>query len=155
MHGPLAKVVLGMVLGSAALLGASPFLGTWKLNLEKSQFGAWPAPKSSTTTCLAEKGGAFKCTQSGMNPQGQPIHTEYTAKTDGKDYPVTGAPTYDAVSVRQIDSHTREFTGKKAGQVIGTVRLTVSKDGKTSTGTWSAKDPEGKPVTWTTVSDRQ
>lgn len=150
-----AKLVLGTMVASAALLGADPFLGTWKLSLAKSQFGSRPAPKSSTITCASEKGGASKCTHDGVNAQGQPTHYEYTAKTDSKDYPVTGSPLFDAISFNQVDSRTRDITAKKAGQVVGTVRLVISKDGKTSTATWNAKDPEGKPQTWTTVSERQ
>jgi len=156
MHGRLPKVVLGMVVASAALWGADPFLGIWKLNLEKSKYGAArPAPKSSTMTCVAEKGGAIKCTHNGVDAQGQPTHMEYTAKSDGKDYPVTGSSTSDTLSVKRIDSRTREYTGKRAGQVVGTVRIVISKDGKTSTATWSGKDEAGKPVTWITVSDKQ
>ena len=156
MHGRLLKVVLGMVVASVALWGADPFLGTWKLNLEKSKYGAVPpAPKSSTVTCVAEKGGAFKCTGNGVDAQGQPTHSEYTARYDGKDYPVTGIPEIDTVSLKRIDSRTIESTGKKAGQVNGTVRTVISRDGRTRTATWSGKDEAGKPVTWTTVSDKQ
>lgn len=150
-----AKLVLGTMVASAALWGADPFLGSWKVNLQKSQYGSRPAPKSSTTTCVAERGGASKCTNDTVNAQGQQLHWEYTAKADGKDYPVTGSPLFDAVSFKQVNSRTRDITAKKAGEVVGTVRLVISKDGKTGTATWSAKDPEGKPQTWTTVSERQ
>jgi len=155
MHARLPKVVVGAVVVSAALWGADPFLGTWKLNLEKSKFGAAPVPKAGTRTCVAQRGGMIKCTQDGVNAKGESTHMEYTVKYDGKDYPVTGSPTVDTVAAKRIDSRTQEWTGKKAGQVVGTVRIVVSKDGKTLTGTWSGKDPAGNPITYTTVSDKQ
>lgn len=153
-HRSAVKLILGTGLASAVLCGADPYLGTWKLNLEKSWYGTIPAPRSYTTMCVAEKGGAFKCTNDGVRAQGQPIHWEYTAKADGQDYPVTGS-TFDAISIGEVDSHTRDYFQKKSRQAAGSFRLVVSKDGRTMIGTWSRKDQDGKLVSVMAVYDRQ
>ena len=57
----------------------------------------------------------------------------YTAKLDGKDYPATGAYTYNFVSLKRIDAHTIEETDKRDGTVVGVSKMTVSSDGKKMT----------------------
>jgi len=62
-----------------------------------------------------------------------PAGESYTAKLDGKDYPVKGAYFYDSVSLQRIDDHTIEETDKRAGKVVQVSRMTVASDGKTMT----------------------
>jgi len=62
-----------------------------------------------------------------------PAGESYTAKLDGKDYPVKGAYFYDSVSLKRIDDHTIEETDKRDGRVIQVSRMTVASDGKTMT----------------------
>jgi hypothetical protein len=57
----------------------------------------------------------------------------YTAKLDGKSYPVKGAFFYDSVSLRRIDDHTIEETDKRDGKVVQVSTMTVASDGKTMT----------------------
>jgi len=151
----LCKLVTGALVVSVALWAADPLLGTWKLNLEKSNYGTQPAPKSSTTTWAAQKGGMFKYTADGIGANGQPVHTEWSGKFDGKQYPMTGQPRIDTAAIKRIDARTTEATGRKAGKTVLTVKSVVSKDGKTSTASWSATDDQGQAQTWTTVVDRQ
>lgn len=62
-----------------------------------------------------------------------PTGESYTAKFDGNDYPVNGAYTYDAVSLKKIDAHTIEETDKRNGAVVEVAKMTVSPNGKTMT----------------------
>jgi hypothetical protein len=73
-------------------------------------------------------------------------NTEYTASFDGKDHPVKGNPDWDTTSLKRIDSHTIEFTRKKAGKVVQTARSTVAKDGKTRTVTVTGVNAQGQKV---------
>ena len=80
----------------------------------------------------------------------------FTAKYDGKAVPVTGNGSYDTISWKQVDANrftmdTRKTDGKY--QTTGTV--TVSKDGKTMTGTQKGTDADGKPTEFTVVLDKQ
>lgn len=145
-----------LLLVSVALLGASPQAGTWKLNAAKSKGTTdHPVPKNVTVT-IAEKGDAITLEAKGESANGKPINVHWTAKPDGKDYPVTGATDgSDMVSVKQSDANTLDITNKKDGQVTTTVHSVVSKDGKTRTSTWSGKDSKGNPETWSNAFDRQ
>ncbi len=152
------KLVFGTLALSAvsvALWAADPLIGTWKLNLQKSKFGTYPATKSSTATFVAQEGGMIKYTADAVNAQGQPTHTEWSSKLDGKECPVTGSPTMDTMIGKRINTQTIEYTGKKQGKVIGTAKAVISKDGKTMTINWSVTDEKGQTQHFTTVSDKQ
>src|SRR5262245_2998960 len=71
-------------------------IGTWKLNLAKSKYSPGPAPKSQAVTYEAV-GQGVKVTAKGTNAEGQPVDYQYTANYDGKDYPITGNPNFDAI----------------------------------------------------------
>jgi hypothetical protein len=64
-------------------------------------------------------------------------------------------PNGDTVSVKRIDSNTMESTIKAGGQVMMTVRSTVSKDGKTRTSVFKGKDAQGRDVNNAVVYDKQ
>ncbi len=147
----LPKSVLGMVMTSAALWGTDHFLGTWKMKRESSkEANESSSPRIGTMTCIPVKGGA-KCTQDGVDGQGRSVHVEYIYTYDGKEHAVKGSRGMDTVSLKRNEPHEQEFIAKKEGQVIGTFRMVVSKDGKTMTGTWNYKDTEGKPKSMTCI----
>ena len=102
---------------------ADPRLGVWKMNIEKSQYGARPKPKSSTVTWTSQGDGMYGYTADGIGPDGQPTHVTFSARFDGQDYKVTGSPILDAVSVKRIDARHIEATAKKNGQVILTTTV--------------------------------
>ena len=129
------------------------FMGTWKLNEAKSKFAAG-ATKNSTVVYSAD-GDNVKVTVDGMTGDGKAIHSEWTGKFDGKDYPVTGDATNDSRSYKRVNGNTMSMTLKKAGKVIGTGKLVVSSDGKTRTVTTSTTDAMGKQASSTAVYDKQ
>jgi len=128
-------------------------MGTWKLNEAKSKFGA--GATKNNTVVYAAAGDSIKVTVDGVDADGKPTHNEWTGKFDGKDYPVTGDPTSDARSYKQIDTHTLELTIKKGGKVTVTGRVVVSADGKSRTVTTSGTDSKGKKISSTAVYDKQ
>src|SRR5690348_12153393 len=90
--------------------------GTWKMNPAKSKYSPAPAPKSVTLTVDSDENG-IKIDSQGIGGDGNPTHVQYDAKFDGKDYPATGLPYGDTVSVKRIGADTIESTIKKGGQV--------------------------------------
>jgi hypothetical protein len=100
-------------------------------------------------------GDDIKATVDGVDGQGKPTHNDWTGKFDGKDYPVTGDPSSDTRSIKQIDEHTLELTVKKAGKVTMSGRVVLSADGKSRTLTLSGTDPAGKKITSISVYDKQ
>ncbi len=155
MRTNLRNAILVILVVSIGLWAADNQAGTWKLNLEKSKYTAdHPAPKSITLNIQEQEGG-LKVNVDGEDAQGKPVHIEFTAKYDGKDYAMTGSATVDTIALKRIDANTIEITNKKNGEVVTTVRSVVSKDGKTRTSTWKGKNAKGEPETWIGVYDKQ
>jgi hypothetical protein len=146
-------LTLGLCVVAGAICYASPPMGTWKLNEAKSKF-APGAPKNHTVV-YAVAGDSIKVTVNGTDADGKPAHNEWTGKFDGKDYPITGDPTADMRSYKQVDERTLKLTNKKDGKVIVTGKVVVSADGKTRTVTTSATNAKGEKVENTAVYDKQ
>ena len=132
----------------------NPMLGTWKLDPAKSRFSPGPAPKSQTAKLDAVDGG-MKVVADRIESEGTRTHFEWTAKFDGKDYPVKGDPGRDAVSVKKIDDYTLEITNKKAGKVTSTIRAVYARDGKSRTETTTGTNPQGQKIENVTVWAKQ
>jgi len=150
----LTKLICGMLMLAGGLLAADPLLGTWKLNLEKSKYGAHPAPKSNTIT-WTENNGVYHYKAVGVGPDGKPTLVEIDHKFDGKDAKVTGSTLADTVAFTKSGQDSFSATLKKDGKVNGSNKSTLSKDGKTLTTVWNATDASGKAESWTTVNDKQ
>jgi hypothetical protein len=132
---------------------SNPNLGTWKLNEAKSKLA--PGYPKNIKVVYEAAGDDIKATVDGVDGQGKPTHNDWTGKFDGKDYPVTGDPSSDTRSIKQIDEHTLELTVKKAGKVTMSGRVVLSADGKSRTLTLSGTDPAGKKITSISVYDKQ
>src|SRR6266550_1794504 len=108
----LTKVCL-ILIAAITAFGADNSLGTWKRNKDKST-GSGPRTVKSLTTVREASDGGGKVTTTGENMDGTPINGSYTAKYNGKEYPVTGAP-WDTISIKQIDANTFTSEVKKTG----------------------------------------
>jgi len=62
-----------------------------------------------------------------LNPNGE----GYSAKFDGKDYPIKGDPAHDTVALKRINARTIEETDKQEGAAHYKLRLVVSPAGRT------------------------
>jgi hypothetical protein len=128
-------------------------MGTWKLNEAKSKF---PAGATKNTPVVYEASGDdIKVTVDGTDKDGKAVHSEWTGKFDGKDYPVTGDPNLNARSYNKIDARTMMLTGSKDGKVMSEGRISVSADGKTRTVKLTTTDSAGKKIKSTAVYDKQ
>jgi hypothetical protein len=155
----LSSVFLGTLLTiSSAVIAAGtdtdPVIGTWKLNVAKSTFGAGPALKSQTRIYSQSEQG-ITLNMKTVRDDGKEITTQTTYHLDGKDYPVMGDPNYDSLSAEKIDTNTAKFTLKRAGKPVGMTRRTVSKDGKTLTATFKITDAKGVKSENVMVLDKQ
>jgi hypothetical protein len=128
-------------------------IGTWKLNEAKSTLN--PEAAKNTTVVYTAAGDSVKVTVDGVDKDGKPVHSEWTGKFDGKDYPVSGDPNADLRAYKKIDDRTPEITGKKGMSVTVTGRITVSPDGKTRTVDLMTSDPGGMKVGSTAVYEKQ
>jgi hypothetical protein len=146
--------LLGMLALGMALSAADPAIGTWKLNLAISKYTPGPPPESATITYV-ETAGGIKRTGASVDAEGKTTSFEYTAKYDGKDYPVTGSDLYDTITMKEINDRTVEATLKKAGKVVSKALRVVSDDGKVIVVTISGTNANGRKMHNFTVYDKQ
>jgi hypothetical protein len=139
--------------GVAVCFADNPNMGTWKLNEAKSKIPA--GFMKNTTVVYTADGDNVKVTTDGTDKDGNPMHTEWTGKFDGKDYPLTGDPSADSRSYKKINDHTLALANKKGGKATTTGRIVVSADGKTRTLSATGTDAAGKEVSSTAVYDKQ
>jgi hypothetical protein len=153
----VVAVPLALALGVVASIASAqpdPRIGTWKVNLAKSKYDPGPAPKSDMRTYEAD-GDGVKGTLKIVPATGDAITTTYSAKYDGKDYPVMGNPAWDTIALKRIDGSTQEVTRKKNGKVVQTTRTVFSPDGKVMTAAAKGTDANGKPINNVLVFDKQ
>jgi hypothetical protein len=156
MRNVVAKLVVGVAITAIGMYGADNSIGTWKRNVAKSK-NTPPItnPIKSLTIVYEAVEGGVKVTVTGERQDGAAISTSYSAKYDGKEYPVTGAP-WDTTSLKQIDANTFTFENKKTGgKYHVTGRSVISKDGKTMTTTTKGTNAEGQPSSGTVIYEKQ
>ena len=74
------------------------------------------------------------------------IHYAYSANYDRKDVPVVGNPNADMAARTRVNATTTTLVNKTGGNVMSTVTLATSADGKTLTITTTGKDAKGQNV---------
>lgn len=131
----------------------NPNMGTWKLNEAKSKIPAGTV--KNTTVVYSADGDNIKATTDGVDGKGQPTHTEWVGKFDGKDYPVTGGGAGATRAYKVVNDRKMDFTGKTDGKetLHGTIEL--AKDGKSRTVDIEATSADGKKVKSKGVYDKQ
>jgi hypothetical protein len=142
-----------LCVGATMCFAADPNLGTWKLNEAKSK--AIPGSVKNSTVVYTASGDSIKGTIDGTDGKGNPMHSEWVGKFDGKDYPVTGDPSSDTRAMKKINDRTLDITVKKDGKVTITGQIVVAADGKSRTLTAHATDASGKMVEGVSVYDKQ
>ena len=147
-------LMLGFCLMAVMCFAANEaMMGTWKLNESKSKLASG-GPKNNTVTYEAA-GDSVKVTIEGTAADGTALHSEWTGKFDGKDYPSTGNPNEDMRSAKQIDDHTLHVTSKKDGKVVLVAHVVLAADGKSRTVSVTGTDAKGKKYKSVAVYDKQ
>lgn len=133
---------------------AAAHLGKWVLNVNRSVYTPGPPPRAQVRTYSME-GDHFKAVIETTQPLGMKTRTEYMARFDGKDYPVTGNVDVDTVALTRVDDLTFDAVLKRRGKVTSTVRNTVSKNGITMTVTSKGTNARGQPTSSVAVFVKQ
>jgi hypothetical protein len=139
--------------GTASSFAQSPQMGTWKLDEVQSKVPSGFAKNS--TVIYAADGDNIKVTTDGTGSDGKPMHTEWTGKFDGKEYPLTGDTSADSRSYKTIDDRTLELTNRKGRKTIANGRVIVSKSGKTRTLYVTGTNSSNKNVYSISIYDKQ
>jgi hypothetical protein len=117
----------------------SPFDGTWKVDMSKSQL-----PKKPDEYLL--KDGMYEC---------KTCKPEIKIKADGQMQPISGHPYADMMMVKVVDDKTVEAASTKGGKDASKQTMTVSGDGNTLTTAWTYYgNPTGGPVSGTDTQTR-
>lgn len=142
MARALSTPALIFIFCVSALVGqtdhSSAFSGTWRLNIEKSNFNPLPGPKSEIVTAVA---GA-ETTLEGTDGDGKPFRWSYPF-SDGKEVPIDGVENATMTETRA--GNKIEQVVKVGGDLMSTRRGVLSKNGKTATFTIVGIDPQGRP----------
>jgi hypothetical protein len=147
----LVLAVLSIPLGLFA--ADDPMMGTWKLNVPKSQLGN-PIPKSIIRRHIPIPGGV-KVVQDRVNAEGKASTGEFTVMFDGKDYPISGDPYVDTLSLKRVGQYRVDGIGRKGDKIATTFRWQVSKDGKTLTYSTERLYPPERVGTIIQILDKQ
>ncbi len=110
--------------------------------------------KNTTVTYTAD-GDNLKAVLDGVDGKGNPTHSEWTGKFDGKDYPVTGDPNVDSRSITKVDEHHYKVASKKDGKVVQSGNIVLAPDDKSRTLTISGTNAAGKKTSATYIYDKQ
>jgi hypothetical protein len=123
-----ASTVAVFLVAGAMCFASDPITGTWKLNIARSKFA--PGEPRNTKVVCAAAGGEVKVITDGINTDGTPIHTEWTGKFDGQDYPVTGDANADTRSYTRISDHILDIKEMKGGKIVLGGRIVVTNDNR-------------------------
>lgn len=145
--GMLGIVVLAMVIVPVVRSSAQefdPLIGTWVLNVSKSQWGTAKPPKSQIRTFDYTRDGLILCTWRNVSPDGNTSFVHWFTKLDGQHLPEfqrgRARNSTSSITMKKIDDYTAEVEGKRLSDGFVTFKgtATVSKDGKTLT--WKVSD---------------
>ncbi len=150
----LAVLLLATLPAVTVLAQGDPAVGSWELNPAKSRYSPGP-PMKSQTIAITAIGNRIRVVAKGVDGDGKPAATEYTAPYDGTDVPVLFNLVYDSLSLKRIDRNNAEVVRKKGGKVVQTAKRSVSDDGRTMTITTSGVDDKGRKVENVAVYDRK
>ncbi len=142
----MTGAVLILFAAEATAQVPSTWLGSWKLNVAKSELSKVPNPPPKSQIDRNETvNGALKYSSDRVSSEGKASRHEYTAKLDGKDYPYVGLQGESTISLTKLDDHTMKWAIKKGTKVVIWGQTAYSPDGKVRTMKWTALDPRVGP----------
>lgn len=129
--------------------------GTWKLNIEKSDFGNGPRATKPSIFTIEHTEPKLKFTVEGYGSDGSRIDMNFDGAIDEKPYPFKWNGRQAQLTIKRIDSDTTQGVLKMAvgpsTMELENYTMTVSRDGKTMT----RKATSMGGLTQTLVYDKQ
>lgn len=158
MRHTLNSLLVACLITVSSLAGAAdaadPLIGTWVMDPAKSTFKPGPGFKSQTRVFTSLPNGS-QMTVTAVNADGTALKGGGTYRLDGRDYPLTGIPGIESITmVRQADLRVAGVA-KAKGQQMGRFTFTVSEDKRTMTLYFKGLDPNDQPFENTMVFNRK
>lgn len=135
----------------------SSYVGTWKLNTDKSQYpDASMKPKSATLHITKWDANTIAWNYTATDASGKTSKASYSAPNDGKAHKVTSSdPNMMSMGVFKATGNEADITWQDAkGNTVGTEHTTLSADGKSFNDTEMMKGKDGKEVNFTEVYEK-
>jgi hypothetical protein len=146
------QIVLFMIV--LLLQPPDPWVGTWRLNLEKSNLSSDVRFKRSMTRIEPWKDG-IKVTYDLVGVRGGVTHMEWTGGFDGKDYPVQGVDYVLTNAYTREGDRSYQIVTKIDGVAVSTAKVVVSHDGRTLTTVTTGTNAQGNSTSTTSIYERQ
>lgn len=128
----IALTVVATLSCSVMLIAADPFVGTWKLNVEKSKLTGSKVTLVNETMTISKTGpNTFRVTSDSVSKSRQTLHVDTIRILDGHEhFPSDFSFQHRGISeiYEEVDPSTRKLIRKRYGKIIGESRLTVSPD---------------------------
>jgi len=137
--------------GCTAAEAPAVLLGTWELNVQKSQYSPGPPLRAESRVYRRTADGVTGVV-SRTYASGEMERYEYIANFGGE-YMVTGTPAYDAVKLTRLTELSSEALLTHAGMIYGVARRVIAADGRSMTITFDRKDND-HPVHNVAVYDK-
>jgi len=145
----------------AVLFAATdPFVGTWKVDTDRSTFTRGDPSFMFATLLIESAGGGLKSTASAADGDGLATDFMFNCALDGTPCKVIaatamiGSSAVDTISLKREDDHTIIATGTNNGKLVYTDRRVVSSDDKTLTVHRAGRTPDGRMYESTIVLTR-
>ena len=145
MKRSVVTILFVLAAVATAAMAADPWVGTWKLNPAKSKAPGGRLPHPSSTNVIEIQGETMHMIVDQTYATGKLEHVEYTAKFDGKEYPVKVSPPSPdryTISLKRINPRTREFV-ENIGKLTIKGQDVLSEDGKSFSRIVNSKDAQG------------
>lgn len=135
------------LIATRATASTDPFVGEWKLNVQRSVYPAGTCPKQMMIEMTATARGVHYHSNTAY-ANGTTTQAQYVADYNGKQAAVMGDRGFLLpVSLKRIDSRTVLASYMRGTDLMATSRRVVSPDGRTMTITTKSRPSPGKWVT--------
>jgi hypothetical protein len=145
----LMLATMTVLLTATVSAADSPFLGTWKLNLAKSERDAALLKIQKRTVVYTADGSVIRAV----------VTTDGKAQTpviyDGREHAVDSATGLYTHATSTASGRTLETELKKHGKVVGTRKNSLSADGRTMTVVMDVAQADGTRVHSVAVYDKE
>lgn len=160
-----APTRLALILSAAAITLPQPVIarqaalskqwnGTFELNLRASNFGSPKMIPKDETRRYTVHGDRLTMRSSGAGVPGERTHWSYSARTNGKWYPIVGNKNADHIALTLVSDRQINSTTRLKGKDVGAATATLSADGKQITATRHIRSRTGTTTDSTLIYDR-
>ncbi len=121
------------MMANVALAADHSAVGTWKLNLQKSSFGAQPAPKFEQLVVTTDTPDAIQWNIKGVMADGKSYIMSYEGPVDGTAHHMMSSMGGDTVAYTRTPSGMNWVVKDKDGKIMERASSQLSADGNTLT----------------------